>query len=72
MKNSELIQAVTSAHREQDARGIIAEHPGWHDLAAVERKEAFEATLVVRRLEAAAHPDGLSSTAQAVLSRIQP
>ena len=71
MKNSELIQAVSSAHREQDPRGVLMEHSGWHDLGASERKETFEVTLVARRLEAAAHPDGLSSTAEAVLRRIR-
>ncbi|QDV05378.1 hypothetical protein Poly30_08750 [Planctomycetes bacterium Poly30] len=71
MKNGELIQAVTSAYRERDERGVIQEHPGWHDLGPQERRRAFEATLVARRLEAAVHPDGLSSTAEAVLRRIR-
>lgn len=70
MKANELIEAVTSAHRERDAHGVIQEHPSWHDLGAGERRRAYEATLAARRLEAAVHPNGLSSTAEAVLRRI--
>lgn len=70
MKNSELIQAVTTAYRERTERGAVMEHAQWHDLDAGGRREAFEQTVAARALEAAAHPRGLSSTALAVLGRI--
>ncbi len=70
MKNSELIQAATTAHRERTARGVIQEHAQWNDLGPAERRQVFDLTLAARRLEAAAHPDGRSSTALAVLARL--
>jgi hypothetical protein len=44
--------------------------PQWHDLDEGGRREAFEAARLARRLEAALDPDGLSTTARAVLARL--
>jgi hypothetical protein len=65
-----LIAAVSSAWRERGPSGGILPAPEWHDLDPAARAEAFEVTVVLRRLEAAAHPNGLSTTARAVLARI--
>ena len=45
-------------------------HPAWHDLDEDGRKEAFVRATAMRRLEAALDPEGLSTTAKAVLARI--
>jgi hypothetical protein len=65
-----LVEAATTAFREGDARGIRF-HPAWYDLDADGRRAAFEATTRSRRLEAATDPEGLSTTARAVLARIR-
>jgi hypothetical protein len=65
-----LIQAVTSAWRPLGADGSVRPLPSWYDLDASARLEAFEAAVELRRLEAAADPNGLSTTARAVLARI--
>ena len=65
-----LIAAVSGACRPRGPGGGIRPSPEWHDLDSAARAEAFEVALVLRRLEAAAHPDGLSTTARAVLARI--
>ncbi len=65
-----LIEAATTAFRDADRDGIHF-HPAWYDLGAEGRREAFEATVRSRTLEAATHPEGLSTTAQAVLARIR-
>ncbi|MEM8713906.1 MAG: hypothetical protein AAGG01_23425, partial [Planctomycetota bacterium] len=70
MKTPELIEAATSSHRERDSRGVIQEHPNWSDLDPADRRRVFEATVAARRLEAALHPSGLSTTAEAVLRRL--
>jgi hypothetical protein len=54
-------QAGTSAGRP---------HPAWADLDTTGRLEVYEITRVLRRLEAALDPEGLSTTARAVLARI--
>lgn len=46
-------------------------HPAWHDLDEDGRRAAFERATAMRRLEAALDPDGLSTTAKAVLARIR-
>ena len=66
-----LIEQVVSAFRERAPTGGIQAAPAWHDLDAVGREDAFEETVVQRRLEAAADPEGLSSTARAILGRIR-
>jgi hypothetical protein len=65
-----LIEAVTSAHRPATATGELGVHPAWVDLDDAGRDRAFEATRLARRLEAALDPEGLSTTARAVLARI--
>jgi hypothetical protein len=66
-----LLEQVTSAHRETGVDGAIRWHPAWHDLPEEARPDAYEATARLRRMEAALDPDGLSTTAKAVLSRIR-
>ncbi len=66
-----LIAAATSAHRERDVDGRAKAHPAWHDLDEAGRLGAFDATLRLRALEAASDPEGLSTTARAVLARIR-
>jgi len=50
--------------------GQVRPHPAWADLEPAGRLEAYEITCVLRRLEAALDPQGLSTTARAVLARI--
>ncbi len=66
-----LIEQVTTAWRPRDRDGRIEGHPAWHDLSEEGRARAHEVTAVLRRLEAALVPDGLSSTGRAVLARIR-
>jgi hypothetical protein len=65
-----LIEAVTTAHRERDPHGRVLGHRSFHDLDEDGRREAFEETRRARALEAALDPEGLSTTARAVLARI--
>jgi hypothetical protein len=65
-----LLEQVTSAHRRRRADGSIASLPAWHDLDEAGRREAFEQTLLQRKLEAAMDAEGLSTTARALLQRI--
>ena len=69
MNDELLIESVLSAHRERGPGGVIREHPAWHDLGPDGRAEAHERTRSLRMLEAALDPEGLSSTARAVLPR---
>jgi hypothetical protein len=66
-----LIEAAAGPYRERDPHGAIKPHPAWCDLDARGREAAFEAALQSRVLEAALDPEGLSSTARAVLARIR-
>lgn len=66
-----LVEAVTTAHRHRAPDGTIRSHPAWHDLGDEGRREAFERTVVQRRLESALDPEGLSTTARAVLARLR-
>ncbi|MCB9535700.1 MAG: hypothetical protein H6704_05480 [Myxococcales bacterium] len=66
-----LIEAAAAAYRERDANGRVLDAPAWHDLDEAGRAEAHHRARVMRRLEAALDPEGLSSTARAVLARIQ-
>jgi len=66
-----LIEQVLSAHRERDDFGRILSHPAWHDLAEADRAAAFDAAAVLRRIEATLDPEGLSTTARAVLEQIR-
>ncbi len=65
------IDAVTTAFRPRDPAGTVRAHPAWYDLDAEGREEAYEATRVLRAMEAALDADGLSTTAKAVLRRIR-
>ncbi len=65
-----LIERVAGAWRDRDPFGTIKSSPVWHDLDDEGRAEAYRISVELRRLEAAADPDGLSSTAHAVLARI--
>ncbi len=66
-----LVEAAASAWRPRDADGAVRSHPAWHDLDEEGRREAFEVARQMRRLEAAADPQGLSATARALLARIR-
>jgi hypothetical protein len=64
-----LIEQVASAYRPVP-RDELRYHPAWHDLGPAGRDRAFERARALRELEAALDPDGLSTTARAVLARI--
>lgn len=66
-----LIEQVVSAFRARDPSGRIQSHPAWHDLSEEDRALAFEQAQLQRALEAAMDPEGLSTTAAAVLDRIR-
>jgi hypothetical protein len=66
-----LVEQVVTAHRQRRADGAISSHPAWHDLDADGRRAAFDETVRQRKLEAAIDSQGLSTTARAVLERIQ-
>jgi len=65
-----LIEAAATAWRPRSTGGAVRGHPAWHDLDESGREESFERARVQRSLEAALDPDGLSTTARAVLARI--
>ena len=69
-EEEELLEQVTSAHRRRRPDGSVAAHPAWHDLDEAGRREAFEQTVLQRRLESALDANGLSTTARALLQRI--
>lgn len=66
-----LIEALAGAYRARDPHGVITSHPAFHDLDDAGRIEAFEAARRLRLVEAALDPQGLSTTARAVLARIR-
>jgi len=66
-----LIERVVSPWRERSPSGEIRSAPAWHDLADDDRERAFRETVAARQLEAALDPRGLSSTARAVIERIE-
>lgn len=65
-----LVEQVASAYRPMHPTRMVA-HPVWHDLSATGRLRAFELATSLRKVEAALDPEGLSSTARAVLSRLR-
>jgi hypothetical protein len=72
MTDDLLIAYATTAHRTVDPRtGRIRPHPAWHDLDAEGREALFAETELSRALEAALDPEGLSTTARAVLAKIR-
>jgi hypothetical protein len=67
-----LIEEAATAWRARDPRdGRMRPHHAWADLDEAGRQEAWAAAEKLRRLEAAADPDGLSAAARAVLRRIR-
>lgn len=66
-----LIEQCAGAFRERDAHGRVRWHRAWHDLDEEGRVEAFETAKSLREMEAAMDPEGLSTTARAVLGRIK-
>lgn len=64
-----LIEQVAGAYRPV-SRDELRYHPAWYDLGPDARERAFERARALRALEAALDPDGLSTTARAVLDRI--
>jgi hypothetical protein len=68
-QEQQLVEEVAGAYR-PPARDTLRDHPAWHDLDAAARARAYELARVNRRIEAALDPDGLSTTARAVLARI--
>jgi hypothetical protein len=66
-----LVEQVAGAHRDRDPLLRLKPHRAFFDLDAAGREEAFDAALELRKLEAALDPEGLSTTAHAVLARIQ-
>jgi hypothetical protein len=68
--NDDLIEEVAGAYRPRST-DELRYHPAWHDLDATGRTRAYERARALRPLEAALDPDGLSTTARAVLARIR-
>lgn len=66
-----LIEEVVSAWRPRDRDGGVRAHPAWHDLPEDLREHAAREARRQRRMEAALDPEGLSSTARAVMARIR-
>jgi hypothetical protein len=71
IERDELIEQVAAAWRPRDLDGGVRSHPAWHDLEAADRRRAAQLAAAQRRLEAALDPEGLSTTAHAVLARIR-
>lgn len=69
-REENLIEEVVSAHRERRDELELREHPAWHDLSDEGRRQAYTRTVEQRRLEAALDPEGLNTTARAVLARL--
>ena len=61
-----LIESATTAWRPG-----TRPHPAWADLDAAGRADAYERTRLLRRLEAAIDPDGLSTLARRVLDVVR-
>ena len=66
-----LVEAVAGAWRPREPQGTIRFHPGWYDLDDKARLEAHDAARASRAIEAGLDPQGLSTTARAVLARIR-
>ncbi len=70
MNDEELIEQVAGAYR-PPSRNELRYHPSWHDLDDAGREAAYERARSLRVMEAALDPQGLSTTARAVLARIR-
>ena len=71
-EREELIEAVTTAHRAIDPfTRMVRGHQAFHDLDDEGRRIAYERTLVTRTIERALDPQGLSTTARAVVGRLR-
>lgn len=64
-----LVEQVAGAHRPA-AGGELQYHKAWHDLDGAARTRAFDLAAALRPVEAAIDPQGLSTTARAVLALI--
>ena len=64
-----LVEAVASANQPRPLVDLRY-HPAWHDLDAEGREKAADLARVLRKVEAAMDPEGLSTTARAVLARL--
>jgi hypothetical protein len=64
-----LVEQVAGAHRPA-AGAELQYHKAWHDLDAPARTRAFDLASALRPIEAALDPEGLSTTARAVLALI--
>ena len=64
-----LIEEVAGAYRPRP-RAELRYHPVWHDIGPEQRLRAFDRARALRKIEAALDPEGLSTTARAVLARI--
>jgi hypothetical protein len=65
-----LVEQVAGAYRPR-AREELRYHAAWHDLDEAARVRAYEIGRAMRTIEAALDPDGMSTTARAVLARIE-
>ncbi len=65
-----LVEEALGAFRPRDPAGGVREHKAFRDLSAEGRAALFEEALRQRALEQALDPEGLSTTARAVLARI--
>jgi hypothetical protein len=70
-ETEQLLEQVTSAARGTDVTGAVQSHPAWHDLPVEAREVAYAETVRLRQMEAALDPEGLSTTARAVLARLR-
>lgn len=66
-----LVEEVAGAFRSRSLDGDLRAHPSWHDLDEAGREEAYRVAITMRRMEAALDPEGLSTTAHAILARIR-
>lgn len=69
MNEDDLVEEVAGAARPRP-RDELRYHPAWHDLGPEGRLRAYELARALRKVEAALDPDGLSTTARAVLARL--
>ncbi len=66
-----LIENASSAFRERNAYGRILPSASWFDLTPADRESLFDLQLESRLIERALDLKGLSTTVQAVLSRLR-